>query len=218
MKIMFLTQRFERLLPTQVAAAVLEWARSHNASVYCHWFQPLGAAGVRHGQSGQVHNSMFEFDKEGKPVWNFTAKNLLRGETDGSSFPNGGMRHTHSAGAYISIDPTSPIFLRGDTVFIPSCLISYTGHALDQKVPLLRSTDALSREGTRLLKHLGYNAKSLTVNIGLEQELFLVPRDAYSRRPDLQMAGRTVTGKMAPRGQEMSDHCKFANQEHALCC
>mmetsp|Transcript_88942 Transcript_88942/g.174049 ORF Transcript_88942/g.174049 Transcript_88942/m.174049 type:complete len:698 (-) Transcript_88942:95-2188(-) len=190
----------------KVAAAILEWAKSNNATLYTHWFQPLGSAGVRHGQTGQVHNSMFEFDKSGLPVWRFDAKNLLQGETDGSSFPNGGMRQTHCAGAYITLDPTSPIFLRGDTVFIPSCLSSYDGHALDQKIPLLRAADALSREGTRLLKNLGFNVNSLVMNIGLEQELFLVPRDAYNRRPDLQMAGRTITGKMSPRGQEMSDH------------
>ena len=169
----------------------------------------MGSAGLRHGQSGQVQNSMFEFDSQGKPFWKFTASNLLKGETDGSSFPNGGMRQTHSAGAYIVIDPTSPIFLRGDTIFIPSCLVSYNGDSLDRKVPLLRSLDALDREGKRLLKHLGYDVKSLHVNIGLEQELFLVPRDVYNRRPDLQMAGRTVTGKMPPRGQELSDHCKL---------
>lgn len=150
-------------------------------------------------------------------MWEFTGKDLLRGETDGSSYLNGGLRSTHSAGAYSTIDPTSPIFLRGDTVFIPSCLVSYHGHALDQKTPLLRAADALSREGTRLLKLLGYNVKSLTANIGLEQELFLVPRDAYNRRPDLQMAGRTVTGKMPPRGQELCDHCKCTDVLYIMC-
>ena len=184
--------------------------------MYCHWFQPLGSAGVRHGQSGQVHASMFEFDQQGTPVWNFKGKNLLKGETDGSSYPNGGLRATHAAGAYLSLDPTSPIFLRGDTIFIPSCLVSYRGHALDQKTPLLRATDALSREGVRLLGHLGYKVSGVTVNIGLEQEFFLIPRSAYNRRPDLQLAGRTVTGKMSPRGQEMCDHCKYKSQQYQV--
>jgi len=190
----------------KVAAAVLDWARDNGASVYCHWFQPLGSSGVRHGQSGQVQNHMFEFNKDGVPVWDFKGKNILKGETDGSSYPNGGLRATHAAGGYLSVDPTSPIFLRGDTIFIPSCLVSYYGHALDEKTPLLRSCDALSKEGARLLKHLGYKVNGLVTNIGLEQELFLIPRDAYMRRLDLQMAGRTIIGRMPPRGQEMSDH------------
>lgn len=151
---------------------------------------------------------MFEFNKLGQPVWEFKGKNILQGETDGSSYPNGGLRATHCAGGYLAVDPTSPIFLRGDTIFIPACLVSYYGHALDEKTPLLRATDALSREGARLLNLLGFKVDGLTVNIGLEQEFFFVPRDAYMKRPDLQFTGRTVLGRFPPRGQEMSDHCK----------
>eukprot|EP01032_Pedospumella_encystans_P017129 gene17129-19528_t len=190
----------------KVAAAVLDWALRNNATLYCHWFQPLGSSGLRHGMTGQVQNSMFEFDKQGLPKWSFTASNLLKGETDGSSFLHGKMRATHSAGAYAVLDPTSPIFLRGDTVFIPSCLVSYNGDPLDEKTPLLRAADALSREGKRLLKHLGYEVSGVHANIGLEQELFFVPREAYNRRLDLQMTGRTVLGRDAPRGQELCDH------------
>lgn len=185
---------------------MLDWARDHGASVYCHWFQPLGSSGFRHGQSAQVKNHMIEFTKDGEPVWDFHAKNLLRGETDGSSFLNGGLRATHTAAAYLSIDTTSPIFLRGDTIFIPACMVSYHGHALDEKTPLLRACDALSREGVRLLAHLGCKTKSVYANIGLEQELFLINRSAFNRRPDLQFAGRTVIGKAPPRGQELCDH------------
>lgn len=190
----------------QVAAAVLEWAKDHGASVYCHWFQPLGSSGVRHGQTAQVQNQMIEFNREGLPVWDFKASNLLKGETDGSSYPSGGLRATHSAAAYLTVDVTSPIFLRGDTIFIPACMVSYFGHALDEKTPLLRATNALSKQGVRLLNLLGYKANRLLVNIGLEQELFLIPRKPYNKRLDLQLAGRTVLGKMPPRGQEMSDH------------
>jgi len=190
----------------KVANAVLHWAKDNGASTYCHWFQPLASSGVRHGQSAQVQNKMYEFDKKGNLVWDFKGKNILKGETDGSSYPNGGLRGTHHAGAYLTHDPTSPIFLRGDTIFIPSCMVSYYGHALDEKTPLLRATDAINREGVRLLKNLGYNVKSVSANIGLEQEIFLIPRDAYLKRIDLQMAGRTVLGKMPPRGQEMCDH------------
>ncbi|RYG62714.1 hypothetical protein EON64_17355, partial [archaeon] len=190
----------------QVAAAVLEWAKDHGAYVYCHWFQPVASGGLRHGQSGQVQNAMLEFDRSGRAIWDFKGKNLLRGETDGSSFLNGGLRATHTAGGYLSIDTTSPIFLRGDTIFIPACLVSYHGHALDEKTPLLRASDALSREGARLLNLLGYKVKGVVANIGLEQELFLVPRNAYNKRPDLQLTGRTVLGRFPARGQELSDH------------
>ena len=184
----------------KVAAAVLDWARDSGANTYCHWFQPLGASAFRHGMSGHVHVAMVEFDREGSPVWDFNGKKLLKGETDGSSFPNGGLRATHTAGAYLCIDPTSPIYLRGDTIFIPSTMVSYHGHALDEKTPLLRASDALSREGVRLLHHLGVKgATAVRADIGLEQEFFLVPRGAYLRRPDLQMTGRTVMGRQPPR-------------------
>ena len=149
---------------------------------------------------------MIEFDKDGRPVWEFSGKHLLRGETDGSSYPSGGLRATHTAAAYLTIDASSPIFLRGDVIFIPSCMISFSGHSIDEKVPMLRAGDALSREGVRLLGHLGYHAKKLNTMIGLEQELFLIPRQQYLMRPDLQLAGRTVLGRQPPRGQEMSDH------------
>lgn len=155
---------------------------------------------------GGVQNTMMEFKKDGTPAWDFKGKNLLYGETDGSSYNNGGLRRTHQAGGYLTIDPTSPIFLRGDTIFIPAALTSFNGHALDEKTPLLRASDALSREGVRLLNNLGYKCEGVEAMIGLEQEIFLIPRDEYLRRVDLQLAGRTVMGKDAPRGQEMCDH------------
>jgi len=189
-----------------VAKAVMEWAGDRGASVYTHWFQPLGASGVRHGMTGQVHNAFFTFGDDGKPVFSFKGKELLKGETDGSSYPSGGMRATHTAGGYTILDPTSSIFIRGDTVYVPTCLVSFYGDALDEKTPLLRSMTALSRETTRLCKNLGYDVNEAFPNIGLEQEYFLIPRSAYYKRLDLQMTGRTIMGKFAPRGQEMSDH------------
>jgi glutamine synthetase len=190
-----------------VAAAVLDWAIDNGADTYCHWFQPMGASGVRHGLSGQVQNKMLEFDREtGDLKFDFKGKTLVKGETDGSSFPNGGLRGTHCAGGYLAVDTSSPIFCRGDTVFIPSAFVSYFGASLDEKTSLLRSNQALSNEGTRLLGLLGYKVDSLVANIGLEQEIFLIPRDAYHRRPDLMITGRTIIGKDAPRGQEMCDH------------
>jgi glutamine synthetase len=190
-----------------VAKAVLDWAVDNGASVYCHWFQPMGSSGVRHGNTGQVHQSMLDFAADGTPSYKFSGEQLLQGETDGSSYPNGGMRATHTAGGYLSIDPYSPIFLREDTVFIPAAFVSYNGDALDEKTPLHRATDALNKETKRMLKALGYTVKgNAFANIGLEQEIFLVPRNAYYRRPDLQFTGRTITGAMPARGQEMCDH------------
>jgi glutamine synthetase len=149
---------------------------------------------------------MFEFDREGNMVWELKGKHILKGETDGSSYQNGGLRATHRAGGYLTIDPTSPIFIRDDTVFIPACLISYEGYALDEKTPLHRSCDALTKEGKRLLNLLGFGVEKLNCDVGLEQEFFLVPREHYKSRIDLQLTGRTVVGKDAPRGQEMCDH------------
>ena len=189
-----------------VASALRDWAVERGATSYCHWFQPLGSGGVRHGQAAGVQISMLSFDADGNPSWEFDAGDLLTGETDGSSYPNGGMRATHTAGGYLAIDPLSPPFLREDVMFIPAALIAYTGQALDEKTPLHRSCEALSSEGSRLLKLLGQETTGLIANIGLEQEIFLVPRDAYYTRPDLQFVGRTLLGKAPARGQEMSDH------------
>ena len=191
-----------------VAKAVLDWAIDNGASVYCHWFQPMGSSGVRHGNTGQVHQSMLNFASDGTPYYSFSGEQLLQGETDGSSFPNGGMRATHTAGGYLSVDPCSPIFIREDTVFIPAAFVSYNGDALDEKTPLHRATSALDKQTKRLMKAMGYDISSASVwaNIGLEQEIFLTPRHAFYRRPDLQFTGRTITGKFPARGQEMSDH------------
>merc|ERR1719253_1476449 len=189
-----------------VAAAVLDWATDSGANTFCHWFQPMASSGVRHGQTGQVQNKMLAFNADNQIEFDFKGKDLIKGETDGSSYPNGGLRGTHCGGGYLAIDTSSPIFLRGDTVFIPSAFVSYYGAALDEKTPLLRANAALSKQGKRLLKHLGLEVNGIKTNIGLEQEVFFIPRDEYYRRPDLQMTGRTIIGKFAPRGQEMCDH------------
>mmetsp|Transcript_25447 Transcript_25447/g.38591 ORF Transcript_25447/g.38591 Transcript_25447/m.38591 type:complete len:714 (-) Transcript_25447:2635-4776(-) len=204
-----------------VANAVFDWAIDNGANVYCHWFQPMASSGVRHGQSGQVQNIMLEFDKKMNVAQDFKGKTLIKGETDGSSYPNGGLRGTHQAGGYLAIDTSSPIALRGDTIFIPSVFVSYYGASLDEKTPLLRANNALNKEGSRLLEKLGLDVSSgIRTNIGLEQEIFLVPRDAYYNRPDLQLTGRTVIGKNAPRGQEMCDHymAPLSSATPALSC
>ncbi len=157
----------------KVASAVLDWAKDNGASVYCHWFQPLASSNGRHGLTAQVQNHMFHFDTQGEPLWKFKGENLLQGETDGSSYMTGGLRATHQAGAYLLLDPSSPIFLRGDTMFIPSCMMSYLGHALDEKTPLLRAAAALSREGKRLLGHLGVAVSLCIGGLFLFRSVFL---------------------------------------------
>ena len=199
-----------------VAVAVMEWARDNGASNITHWWQPMGASGVRPGSTGQVHNRLFTFGDDGQPVWELKGKDLVQGETDGSSFPNGGLRITHEAGGYLAIDTTSPIFLRGDLVHVPTVFVSYNGHALDEKIMLLRASQALTDQGTRLLRLLGLDVGSVSASIGLEQEFFLVPREAYYKRPDLQMTGRTVIGALPPRGQELCDHYMAPMNPHAL--
>jgi glutamine synthetase len=164
---------------------------------------------------------MLEFDKNMEIKQDFKGKTLIKGETDGSSYPNGGLRGTHEAGGYLAVDTSSPIFLRGDTIFIPSVFVSYYGKALDEKTPLLRANNALNKHGSRLLSKLGLDVSSgIRTNIGLEQEIFLIPRDAYYKRPDLQLTGRTVFGKDAPRGQEMCDHymAPLSTSTAALAC
>jgi glutamine synthetase len=150
----------------------------------------------------------------------FSGKDLLNGQTDGSSFPNGGLRATHTAGAFITADPESAPFIMGDCVYIPAVLAAYSGVSLDEKTPLHRSVQALSKEGTRLLGLLGVKTAGLVNNIGLEQEFFLISREAYFKRPDLQFTGRTVMGRSPARGQEMSDHymAPLSSTTPALAC
>jgi glutamine synthetase len=181
----------------------------------------MAASGVRHGLTGQVQNIMLKFNKNGEIVQDFKGKTLIKGETDGSSYPNGGLRATHTAGGYLAVDTSSPIFCRGDTIFIPSAFVSYYGAALDEKTPLLRANAALNKHGMRLFSKLGFDAKNgIQTNIGLEQEIFLIPRNQYYRRPDLQLTGRTLIGKDAPRGQEMCDHymAPLSSATAALAC
>ena len=183
-----------------------------------HVFQPLGSTSMRLGQVGQVHNAMFNFNKAGELEWVFDGGSLLKGETDGSSYMNGGMRVTHTAGGYTAIDPTSPVFIRGDTMCIPTVFVSWHGDALDEKTPLLRSMKAINEQGKRLCSLMGYSVSGVVPNIGLEQEFFLIPRSAYYKRPDLQLTGRTIIGKSSARGQEMCDHYMAAPNEKALAC
>jgi len=194
-----------------VARAMGDWAVENGAAQYSHVFYPMRAAGVGvlGGSSGLKHDAFLNLDFKSKdavkPIETgvFNGEMLFKGETDGSSFPNGGLRSTHEAGAWTSWDRTSPPCVVGDTLIIPTILISQNGQALDEKLPLLRSMDAVNREAVRLLRHLGDDeTKKVMANVGPEQEFFVIDRTLYLQRPDLMACGRTVLGAPPAKGQE----------------
>jgi glutamine synthetase len=188
-----------------VAAAMREWAISKGASHYTHWFHPLT------GLTAEKHDSFIAPTGDGKVILEFSGKELVKGEPDASSFPSGGLRATFEARGYTAWDVTSPAFLKqdptGTTLCIPTAFISYYGQALDKKVPLLKSIDALSKQAVRVLRALGNTrTKRVITSVGPEQEYFLVDKEYYDQRPDLVLTGRTVFGSMPAKGQEMEDH------------
>jgi glutamine synthetase len=188
-----------------VASAMKDWATQKGATHYTHWFQPLT------GSTAEKHDSFISPQDDGTVIMEFSGKELIQGEPDASSFPSGGLRVTFEARGYTAWDTTSPAFLKeqgGDlTLCIPTAFVSYTGEALDKKVPLLRSAEALSRQAMRVLKALGNTtAKRIITTAGPEQEYFLIDKDYYDERPDLQLTGRTVFGCLPAKGQEMDDH------------
>ncbi len=186
-----------------VAKAALEWALSRGATHYCHWFQPLT------GNTAEKHDSFLDIE-DGQAIENLSAGQLMQGEPDASSFPNGGSRSTFEARGYTSWDLTSPMFLvngaNGKTLCIPTAFISYTGQALDIKTPLLRSEVALSNSAVRFLKSIGQDSVHVQSNCGSEQEYFLVDRAFYFARPDLVMTGRTLFGSLSAKNQQLDDH------------
>ncbi len=188
-----------------VAASMRDWALEKGATHYTHWFHPLT------GLTAEKHDSFISPTQDGKVLMEFSGKELIKGEPDASSFPSGGLRATFEARGYTAWDVTSPAFLKqdptGTTLCIPTAFISYYGHALDKKVPLLRSMDALNMQATRVLKALGNTqSKRVLTTVGPEQEYFLVDKAYFDARPDLMLTGRTVFGSMPAKGQEMEDH------------
>jgi glutamine synthetase len=184
-----------------LANAMKDWAIEKGATHYCHWFQPMT------GLTAEKHDSFISPTPDGRTILEFGGKELIKGEPDASSFPSGGLRATFEARGYTAWDCTSPVFIKGRTLYIPCAFCSYTGEALDKKTPLLRSMDALSREAVRLLKILGESAvQQVTTTLGAEQEYFLIDRSFFQDRLDLVLAGRTLFGAPSPRGQEMEDH------------
>ncbi|GAB1483876.1 glutamine synthetase III [Treponema sp.] len=188
-----------------VASSMRDWALEKGATHYTHWFHPLT------GLTAEKHDSFITPTLDGKVVMEFSGKELIKGEPDASSFPSGGLRATFEARGYTAWDVTSPAFLKqdstGTTLCIPTAFIGYYGHALDKKVPLLRSMDALDKQAMRVLRALGNtSSKRVLTTVGPEQEYFLVDKQYYEKRADLMLTGRTVFGSMPAKGQEMEDH------------
>ncbi|MEF9952226.1 MAG: glutamine synthetase III [Clostridium sp.] len=188
-----------------VASVMKDWAIERGATHYTHWFQPMN------GVTAEKHQSFISPTSDGTVIMEFSGKELIKGEADGSSFPSGGLRATFEARGYTAWDPTSPAFLKEDeggvTLCIPTAFCSFTGEALDKKTPLLRSIEALQTQVLRVLRSLGNTeSKRVITTVGPEQEYFLVDRDLYKKRKDLVYTGRTLFGAKPPKGQEMDDH------------
>ena len=184
-----------------VASAMKDWAVEQGAAHFTHWFQPMTSF------TAGKHDSFLTPAKDGRAILEFSGKELIVGEPDASSFPNGGLRNTFEARGYTSWDCTSPAFVREGTLYIPTAFYSYTGEALDTKTPLLRSNEAIAREALRVLKAFGSTtATRVSPTVGAEQEYFLVDREKYEQRLDLKLCGRTLFGARPAKGQEMEDH------------
>ena len=184
-----------------VAAAMKEWAIEKGATHYTHWFQPLT------GLTAEKHDSFLSPDGPSRVVMEFSGTELIKGESDASSFPSGGLRATFEARGYTAWDPGSYAFVKDGTLYIPTAFCSYTGEALDTKTPLLRSMDAISTQGLRILRLFGdTETKRLNTTVGAEQEYFIIDKKLYDQRKDLLYAGRTLFGAHSPKGQELEDH------------
>jgi glutamine synthetase len=206
---------FDPAIADAVAQGVKEWAMEHGASHYTHWFVPMT------GGSAEKHDSFLSPTGEGQTIAEFSGKGLVQGEPDASSFPSGGIRSTFEARGYTAWDVTSPIFLQvepnGVTLTIPTGFVSYTGEALDHKIPMLRSQEALGKQALRVLKWFGNTTASrVFTQIGPEQEYFLVDRRLAELRPDLILTGRTLFGAPSPKGQELEDQYFGSIRERML--
>ncbi|MFR7639540.1 MAG: glutamine synthetase III, partial [Allobaculum sp.] len=190
-----------RKIANAVAHAMKVWAIEEGATHFTHWFQPMT------GITAEKHDSFITPDGDGTVIMGFKGSELIKGEPDASSFPNGGLRATFEARGYTAWDPTSNAFIKEGVLCIPTAFCSYTGHALDKKTPLLRSMEAIGKQTRRILRLFGIDdVASVKTTVGPEQEYFLVDRDLYNQRKDLIFTGRTLFGAPAPKGQEMEDH------------
>jgi len=193
--------KIDRKLADYIAMGMKEWALAKGVTHYTHWFQPLT------GSTAEKHDAFFETSYDGSdPVEKFGGGQLVQQEPDASSFPNGGIRNTFEARGYTAWDPTSPAFIYGTTLCIPTVFISYTGEALDNKIPLLRALSAIDEAATDICKFFDKNVKKVTATLGWEQEYFLVDSALANTRPDLMMTGRTLLGHTSAKGQQLDDH------------
>ena len=191
---------FDLAIADAVADGMKRWAMELGVTHYTHWFQPLTEG------TAEKHDGFVEHDWKGGMVEEFEGKLLVQQEPDASSFPNGGIRSTFEARGYTAWDPTSPVFVIGDTLMIPTVFISYTGEALDYKVPLKKSLNAVDKAATAVCQYFYPDVKKVVSNLGWEQEYFLVDESLYSARPDLVMTGRTLMGHDSAKNQQMDDH------------
>ncbi len=184
-----------------VAGAMKDWALEKGATHFTHWFQPMT------GITAEKHDSFISPTDDGKVILEFSGKELVKGEPDASSFPNGGLRATFEARGYTAWDCTSPAFVKDNILCIPTAFCSYNGQALDKKTPLLRSMEVISEQSMRVLKAFGNTTtKKVISSVGPEQEYFLIDKELHEKRMDLMFTGRTLFGAMPPKGQELDDH------------
>ena len=193
-------RRLDLDIANEVAHAMKEWALEKGATHYAHWFQPLN------GITSEKHDSFLAPRGDGTALMAFSGKELVQGEPDASSFPNGGLRATFEARGYTAWDPTSPAFIKDEVLCIPTAFISYTGEALDKKTPFLRSTVVLNEQAKRVLALFGKHPREVSCTVGPEQEYFLIKEEDFAQRPDLVMCGRTLFGCPPVKGQELEEH------------
>ena len=193
-------KKIERKIADQVAEAMKTWAMSKGASHYTHWFQPLT------GATAEKHDAFLDLRPDGSAIEKFGGNQLVQQEPDASSFPSGGLRNTFEARGYTAWDPTSPAFIYGATLCIPTIFVSYTGEALDNKAPLLRALHAVDEAATAVARYFDKNVNKVYATLGWEQEYFLIDKALANSRPDLVLAGKTMIGRPAAKGQQLDDH------------
>lgn len=192
--------KIDRRVADQVAASMRDWAISKGATHYTHWFQPLT------GGTAEKHDAFFEPLTRDSAIERFSGNQLVQQESDASSFPNGGIRNTFEARGYTAWDPSSPPFVYGTVLCIPTIFIAYTGEALDNKTPLLKALSAIDQAATEVARYFDKNVTKVTCTLGCEQEYFLIDRTLANTRPDLMITGRTLLGHEAAKGQQLDDH------------
>ncbi|WP_124979788.1 glutamine synthetase III family protein [Nonlabens xiamenensis] len=192
--------KIDRDIADHISTGMKEWAIQNGATHYTHWFQPLT------GATAEKHDAFFELEMDGEVLEKFGGGQLVQQEPDASSFPNGGIRNTFEARGYTAWDPTSPAFIMGTTLCIPTVFVAYTGEALDYKTPLLRSLQAVDQAATAVCKYFDKNVSKVNATLGWEQEYFLIDKALAESRPDLQLAGRTLLGHASAKGQQLDDH------------